>query len=199
PFITEEIWQTLVAHLPEDKARPDSLMIADYPSATGFSDNRAEEEMASIIDIVRSVRNARAQSKIDPSRRIEARIHTSRKPVVESHRQAIETLARLQPLTILDPRIEKRDEGAQVVLLKDCEVVLPMSVDLQAEIQRLGRDRSDLQARIAGFTVRLSDTAFLSKAPAAVVEKEQAKLLDLRARLEKTEARLAELGGGTAP
>ena len=194
PFITEEIWQKLVSHLPADKARPDSLMIAAYPAATKLRDAQAEEEMSLVIDIVRSIRNARAQSKIDPSRRIEARIHASNKSAIESHRQAIETLARVQPLAILDAGQEKGDEGAVVLLVKDVRVVLPMRADLDAERQRLENDKQAVEARIVGLKARLSDDAFLSKAPAPVVEKERGKLLDSQATLEKIEQRLAELG-----
>jgi len=161
--------------------------------ATKLRDAQAEEEMSLVIDIVRSIRNARAQSKIDPSRRIEARIHASNKPAIESHRQAIETLARVQPLAILYAGQEGGDEGAVVLLVKDVRVVLPMTADLDAERQHLENDKQAVEARIASLKTRLSDDAFLSKAPASVVEKERGKLVDSQMTLEKIEQRLAEL------
>ena len=199
PFITEEIWQKLISHLPQDEARPDSLMIAPYPSAGEFTDTQAEEEMNLVIEIIHSIRNARAESKIEPSRRIEARIHTHNKSAIEPHRQAIETLARVQPLAVLDPGRERRDEGERVLLLRDAEVVLPMAVDLDAERQRLEKEREALQARIAGLEARLRDNSFLSKAPPSIVEKEQGKLLDSQSRRKKLEERLAQLGQETSP
>ena len=75
PFITEELWQSLVSRLPQDATRPDSLIIAPYPVSAGFIDDEAEREMSLVIEIVRSIRNARAESKIDPAKRIEAHVH----------------------------------------------------------------------------------------------------------------------------
>jgi len=99
----------------------------------------------------------------------------------------------VQPLAILEPRKQKTDKGAQVMLVRDVEVVLPLAVDLEAERERLRKDREVLEARIAALRARLDDEAFLSRAPAAIVEKERAKLTDAQARLEKVGRRLAEL------
>ncbi|HWR71110.1 MAG TPA: class I tRNA ligase family protein, partial [Dehalococcoidia bacterium] len=194
PFITEEIWQTLVARLPQDATRPDSLIIAAYPVSAGFTDLQAEREMSLIIEIVRSIRNARAEAKIDPAKRIEAHVHAKNDSAIESHRQAIETLARVQPLHILGSRTESRNDGAQVLHVGEVDIVLPMTVDVDAEKQRLEQEKESLQARITGLEARLSDQTFLSKAPQAVVEKERSKLQDSQTKLQKTTERLKELG-----
>ncbi len=194
PFITEEIWQNLVARLPRDAARPDSLIIAEYPRSTGFADAAAEREMGLVIDIIRSIRNARAESKIDPAKRIEAHVHAGNSPAIEPHRQALEALAKLQPLHIQGPRKESRSDGAQVLRVGEVEIVLPMTVDVDAETQRLEQEKGSLQARIDGLQARLGDQSFLSKAPQAVVDKERGKLQDWQMKLQKMTERLAELG-----
>jgi valyl-tRNA synthetase len=94
----------------------------------------------------------------------------------------------------MDAGQEEGDEGAVVLLVKDVRVVLPMTVDLDAERQRLENDKQAAEARIASLKARLSDDAFLSKAPPPVVEKERGKLVDSQVTLEKIEQRLAELG-----
>jgi len=194
PFITEEIWQRLVSHLPQDESRPDSVTIAAYPTARGVTDTQAEEEMESVIEIIHSIRNARAQSRIEPARWIEAQICTKNKPAIESHRQSIETLARVQPLAIVDPRKERGNrEGALVLVLRNVEVILPMAVDLDAERQRLEKEKAALQAKIARLESRLRDSTFLSKAPSLIIERERGKLLDSQSRLEKIEERLTQL------
>ena len=194
PFITEEIWQTLVSHLPLDEARPDSIMIAPYPTARGTIDERAEEEMKTIIDIIHSIRNARAQSRIESARRIEAQIYAKDKAAIESHRRAIETLARVQPLVLLDLGSRgKNHEGAMVLVLRDVEIVLPTMADLDAETRRLEKEKEALEGRIADLKSRLSNESFLTKAPASVVNKERMKLLDCESRLEKIDERLAQL------
>jgi valyl-tRNA synthetase len=194
PFITEEIWQRLVSHLPQDESRPDSVTIAAYPTARGVTDTQAEEEMESVIEIIHSIRNARAQSRIEAARWIEAQIYTKNKPAIESHRQSIETLARVQPLAILDPRKGRGNrEGALVLVLRNVEVILPMAVDLDAERHRLEKEEEALQAKIARLETRLSDSTFLSKAPSLIIEREQGKLLDSRVRLGKIKERLTQL------
>jgi valyl-tRNA synthetase len=194
PFITEEIWQALVSHLPLDEARPDSIMVAPYPTARGTIDEQAEEEMKTIIDIIHSIRNARAQSRIEPARWIEAQIYVKDQAAIESHRRAIETLARVQPLVLLDlGRRGESHEGAMVLVLRDVEIVLPMMADLDAERRRLEKEKEALEGRIADLKSRLSNESFLTKAPAAVVNKEQMKLLDSESRLEKIDERLAQL------
>ena len=194
PFITEEIWQTLVLHLPSDEARPDSIMIAPYPTARGYVDHQAEEEMGSVIEIIRSIRNARAQSKVESARWIEAEIYAKSRSAIETHRRAIETLARVKPLAVLEHR--RRDEnhqGAMVLVLRDVEIILPLMADVDAERQRLERERAALEVRIAGLKNRLSGESFLSKAPSSVIDKERSKLLDSEGRLGKITERLAQL------
>ncbi len=150
--------------------------------------------MSLIIEIIRSIRNARAESKIDPAKRIEAHVHAKNNSAIESHRQAIETLARVQPLHILGSRKESRNDGAQVLHVGEVDIVLPMTVDVDAEKQRLEQEKESLQTRIAGLQARLSDQTFLSKAPPAVVDKERGKLRDSQIRLQKIDERLNELG-----
>jgi len=168
-------------------------MIATYPIATGFIDTQAEREISLIIEIIRSIRNARAESKIDPAKRIEAHVHAKNNSAIEPHRQAIETLARVQPLHILGARKESRNDGAQVLHVGEVDIVLPMTVDVDAEKQRLEQEKESLQGRITGLKARLSDQTFLSRAPQPVVDKERGKMQDSQTRLQKIDERLAEL------
>jgi valyl-tRNA synthetase len=193
PFITEEIWQTLVGRLPHDSTRPDSLIIATYPVSEGLTDFKAEQEMSLIVEIIRAIRNARAESKIDPAKRIEAHVHAKNNSAIEPHRQAIETLARVQPLHILGSRKETRNDGAQVLHVGEVDIVLPMTVDVGAEKQRLEQERESLQVRITRLEARLGDQSFLSKAPQPVVDKERGKLRESQTRLRKIDERLGEL------
>ncbi|MFC1934907.1 valine--tRNA ligase, partial [Chloroflexota bacterium] len=73
PFATEELWQNLKQPL----GRPeDSIMIAPYPQADDSTiDPHAEEILETVIEMIRSIRNVRAQYKVESSRWIEAQIH----------------------------------------------------------------------------------------------------------------------------
>ncbi len=188
PFITEEIWQRLAPHLPE---RTESIMIAPYPTVDEAAiDPEAEREIESVIEIIRSIRNARAEAKVEPAKFIEALLvaQTSQFPL-KDHAAAIKNLARVSPLTILDKDSERmKPDKAKVLVLKDVRIFLPLGglVDQEAERRRLEKEIESTRAEIERLNLRLRDEQFLSKAPAWVVEKE-------RERLSKHESKLAGL------
>jgi valyl-tRNA synthetase len=197
PFITEEIWQNLSLCLPPEEDRPPSIMVAPYPSPDEKAiDAEAERELESIIEIVRSIRNARAQFKVEAARWIGAEIYAHNKPALEIYSKTIEVLARVRPLTILDGKYEKAEgDKALVLVLKDAEVSLPLAdmVDLEDERKRLQKDIDGTQSQIAHLQARLKDAQFLSRAPSAIVDRERQKLevsLDKLSRLREQLARL---------
>ena len=198
PFITEEIWQRLREHQPE--GRPDSIMIASYPPAdAGAFDSEAEQEMESVFEIVRSIRNARVESNVDPGRFIEAVIAAGRGgPTLEKHAPAIKALARVGKLTITDSadKVGLRQDKAKALVLKGVEVFLPLEgmIDLDAERDRIQKDFEATQAEIARIQGLLSDDSFLGKAPPAIVEKERAKLKERQDKLGRLREQLERLG-----
>ena len=195
PFITEELWQKLKKHLPEQGA--ESIMVTPYPEARGIAtDPEAERVMESIIEIIHSIRNARAQYKVERTKWIEAQIYGGKlTPAITPYSQTIQTLARAKPLTFLDSRQKSEQrENALVLVLKETEVVIPMEsmVDLGAEKKRLKEEIEQIQAEVARLKARLKDRAFLTKAPAAVVDKEQDRLATRRDKLERLKEQLTE-------
>ena len=75
PFITEEIWQTMRELLPEKPGEAAALIVADYPEADPAAfDRQAEDEIGAIIEMVRGIRNVRAEFRIDAGRKIEAAV-----------------------------------------------------------------------------------------------------------------------------
>jgi len=194
PFITEEIWQSLRVRLDETTA--ESIMIAPYPTADGrAADAEAEKQMELVIDIVRAIRNERAEFRVEPSRFIEALVvaHDA-ESAIQSQARAIETLARVRPLTFIggsDPRPDR----AKTLVLGGAEVILPMAgmVDIDAERQRLKRETEANEADIARLDTRLKDDRFLSKAPSHVVDRERERLQEYLSKAERLRQRLAEL------
>jgi len=193
PFITEELWQRVAAYLPE---KPDSIMTTEYPTADeSANDAAAEREMESVIEIVRAIRNARAEAKVEPSRFIEALIAVQDDELpLESHLSAISTLARVRPLTIIDKqdRAARKDE-AKVLVLRDVEVILPLSgmVDREAESKWLQREIKKWRGQAARTEAKLQDEQFLSRAPADIVQREREKLAEQKDRLGRLEQELA--------
>jgi len=118
PFITEELWQNLNRHCARSEAIsprnegigvPDSIAIVPYPVADDKAINpEAERVMDCVMDIVRSIRNARAQYKVKVDKWIEAEIYTDELlSCLIEQKKIIEKLARAQPLAILSRQERK--------------------------------------------------------------------------------------------
>ena len=188
PFVTEELWQHLRRSL--DWQATESIMVATYPEAdTTAIDPPAEQVLEAIIEIIHSIRNTRAQYKVENARWIEAQIYAGKlTSAITPYSETIQTLARARPITFLNKRQEGLPgERTLVLVLKETEVVIPMAsmFDLEAERKRLQKEIEQSQAEIARLEARLKDKAFLSKAPAAVIDKERRKFYTASDKLER--------------
>ncbi|HUU08198.1 MAG TPA: class I tRNA ligase family protein, partial [Dehalococcoidales bacterium] len=197
PFVTEELWQNLKKRLPSSWQASESIMISAYPVADETAvDPEAEGIMGGIIDIIHSIRNARAQYRIASSRWLEAQIYAGElTPAMAAYQETIQTLARVKPATFFDKRLEGQPgEDALALILKQADVVIPMAgiVDLAAEKKRLQKEIEQVQAEVARLQALLGDKIFLAKAPAAVVEKERQKLNTLIDKLARLKQQLAK-------
>ena len=206
PFVTEEIWQRLTAVLPAEGNLPESIMIAPYPDpkarlseeellARRDADAPASEEVDLLIDLVRAIRNVRAELKIEPQTLLDATVATSRAAAtLEAETDAIRILARVGAV-----RFSDADAGRDTVRLvvRDVTVALDVggSVDLEAERERLRGEAASVGKHVSGLEGRLNNAQFLDKAPAEVVERERERLGSGRARLERITELLRDLGG----
>ncbi len=196
PFVTEELWQNLKQRLSSEW--PDSIMVAAYPEAEDKAiDPHAERVMESVIEIIRSIRNARAQYRVESSRWVEAQIYSKQLvSAIIPYSETIQTLARARPVIFPDSRQEAQPrENALVMVLKESEVIIPMEsmIDLEAERQRLQDEIEKSQAEVARLEARLGDGAFQTRAPAAVVDKERQKFYTLTDKLERLKQQLFKL------
>jgi len=212
PFITEELWQSLKVRLlrpnitgvcNDTMKMPASIMIAPYPLADERSFAlEAEQVMDSVIEIVRSIRNARAQYKVKPGIWIEARVYTGELLsglINEAH--IIETLAKARPLAILSRQKREPTKGkALVLVLKGAEVVLPLAgmVNQLAEEQRLLKEGKEIKGRISQLESKLRNNDFLNKAPSQVIEREKQKLAMLEDKWKRLHKELAQLDSPSA-
>ncbi|MFC1988113.1 class I tRNA ligase family protein, partial [Chloroflexota bacterium] len=198
PFVTEELWQNLRRYLPAEQQVSESIMLAPYPEADEHAFNpEAERVIEAIIEIIRSIRNVRAQYNVETARWIEAKIYIGELlPSLSQYSQAVETLARARPVNFLDSRNES-PAGANNLgfVLKEAEVIIPMEsmVDLEAERQRLEKEIEQSKAEITRLEARLGNREFITKAPAAVVDKERDKLGVVKDKLERLSQQFAKL------
>jgi len=196
PFLTEELWQNLKKRLPSVWQNRESIMIAPYPEASETAtDLEAERVMASIIEIIRSIRNARAEYKVESSKWITAQVYAGRlSQAISPHSETIQSLARAKPVTFYSNWQERTTkESALTLVLQETEVVTPMEsmLDLAAERGRLQKEMEQSQSFIAQLETRLKDRDFLTKAPKAVIDKEQDKLVLRKSKLERLREQLA--------
>jgi valyl-tRNA synthetase len=195
PFITEELWQTLKHRLPEDTNQPESIMIAAYPTGDEkLIDAEAEHIIESVIEIVHSIRNTRAEHKVESSKLIEAHVYAGGLvSSLEPYSQTIQALAQARPLVLLNTRHKgESDDKDLVLVLKDTEVVIPLAsmVDLEAEKARLQKEFAEVKANVDRLEIRLNDQAFINKAPAPVVQKERDRLNEGKDKLQRLQQQI---------
>lgn len=205
PFVTEEIWQNLKraaqahgTHLAPGDGWPEALMLAEWPAAQA-PDREAEEALARfalVMDIVRAIRNTRAEYKVKPAQRIPATlVGGAHADLLQSQREVIAALAGLErgAFDIYASLAEKPHNAAsQMVGAVECYLPLEGLVDVEAERARLGKELSALDRQIERSEGLLAGD-FAARAPAAVVERERAKLAGLRQSRTKLAERLAAL------
>ncbi len=193
PFVTEELWQ----HLPHSG---DSIMVAPWPVADQTRiDERAVTEYAFMIEAVRSVRNARAESGVEASFWISAMIYPgSHSDTFRSLEDVFSFLARVGK-----ERLEYRGEPLEAakavvtLVIDDAVIYLPLAgmVDLDAERGRLAKEIEQVDEEIARIGQLLGNDQFISRAPADVVNKQRDRLSSSQDRLALLQARLGELNG----
>ena len=188
-FVTEETWQ----HLPHDG---EALIIAAWPEPDPL-DEEAEAEMEPIMEMVRAIRNARAEYEVEPSRAIEAIIVAGkRRDLVASQADILTRLARVDAARLrIEEELAEKPSKVLALVVSDYEIFLPLAglVDVDRERARLAADLEKIQQEIARAEKLLGNQDFVSKAPAEVVSKERAKLEDHRQRYTKLEERLKSL------
>ncbi|RMG62117.1 MAG: valine--tRNA ligase [Chloroflexi bacterium] len=197
PFITEELWQKLKEAAAGRWSLPSfqypALMLAPYPRPDELpaADEDALAGMALVQAAIHAIRNARAEHNVAQHRRIPAVISAGgHRAYFEAMRESIQALARVNDDLIIAEHTPA-PEQAVTLALGDATVYLPLAglVDLQAERRRLSDEIATLEAQIAK-SEQLLDGDFSRRAPAAVVDKERAKLANLRARRDELRARL---------
>jgi valyl-tRNA synthetase len=197
PFVTEALWQALPSPVRGGQGGGQSLMLAHWPEPdTALMDANAEAQMGLMMELIRGFRNLRAEYNVMPGKRIPAAIAASDAAEILSNQQAVLcSLAKLDAdqLTI-EAALEPPDQSATVVV-GDVVGYLPLAVliDLDAEHERLSKELTDIEGRIARSEGLLAGE-FTRKAPAHVVQRERDKLTDLQTEQAKLQERLAALG-----
>jgi valyl-tRNA synthetase len=189
PYITEEIWAYLFAN-------SGPLILARWPAANAAHvDQAAEAEFAILMDLVRGIRNARAEYKVEPGHRIRATIDPgSHRGLIAAHRDIFARLCNAPQVALLEDGASAPDKAATIVSA-DVTAYLPLAelIDLDAERERLRRELESLDQQIARAEGLLKNDKFVSQARPDVVQRERDKVDALSASHKAVEERLASL------
>jgi valyl-tRNA synthetase len=147
---------------------------------------------------IRAVRNARAQLRIPANQHLEALVEANgQQRAIEEEAEVIRTLSRVEPLRIL-AKDSPRDSSAKGIALVVSPLVvrLPLEgvVDLEAETQRLRKDRDDCMRNLDRVSALVSNPNFRAKAKPEVVENEEERLRSLSERKQRLDDILEQLG-----
>jgi valyl-tRNA synthetase len=195
PFITDEIWHAIY----DGKTAQRSLALAAYPQADEKQiDKAAETQMAILQDLIVSVRNLRAELKVENKTKVPIELYVQEpevRAIIEENRTAVERLAGVEQIRFAERSLAKLT-GARHTARFDVHLVYEQKIDISSECERLKKELEKIEKGIASGQRQLSNEQFLAKAPANVVEglkKQQHELSMLR---EKTKSKLSELGRG---
>ncbi len=200
PYVTEELWQYLKQAALDKNFKPfnsinsweEALIIARWPEAGAPEtwEEKALAEFTVIQDAVRAIRNIRAEKKVKPGKKIPALISAgNRLETVKDQVSTLTSLAFLDPeRTKISADLKTDTTGYLSVVVSGLEIYLALAdlVDEEKDQERLQKDLDTVNAQIERLE-KLLGSDFASKAPAAVVDKERAKLndyLETRAKLE---------------
>ena len=188
PFITEEIWQA-IPH--EGKF----LMLADWPKYDESLNFGAEAaHMESVMNAIRSIRNRRAEMNVPPSKKSTLYVVSDKGEIFQQGEGFICRLAYADKVIICENDPEGH-ENMVCVVTNDAKLYIPLEelIDFEKELARLEKEKANCLKQIAMFEGKLSNEAFVSRAPEKVVAEQREKLEKNRAllaQLEESEKRL---------
>ena len=201
PYITESIWQTIAPII--DKKATDSIMTAAFPTADdSLISLQTEHDMTWLQALIGAIRNIRGEMKLGNAVRLPVLLdnisdeETARLSRIENQ---FKSLAKVDTLTIVNAGdgADKELPLSSSSMVGQLKVLVPMKglIDPTAELNRLAKAQEKLIKQAESLRSKLSNEAFVSKAPANVVESEKAKLAEMDTQLAEMHKQIEQLKG----
>jgi valyl-tRNA synthetase len=213
PFITEELFQMLKAKLSgftdKEKADPYTLetihallspacIVAAYPKVIRQNDinPHIENTFAFLDEVIRTVRNIRAEMQLPPGTVTDLHVHSSpqdpQRILVESNLGIIQALVRTQ--SIIFSQEEKKVQFSASSIVGNLKLVIPLPQELkEKEKVRLVKERDKYIVQQNNLREQLANSAFLEKAPPQLIEKLKNSLMQTEKELNETMRKLEEM------
>jgi valyl-tRNA synthetase len=193
PFITDEIWHAIYDGKPPQK----SLALAAYPQADERQiDKAAETQMAILQDLIVSVRNLRAELKVETKEKVPVEVFAPDadiRSLIEQNRGALERLANVDELRFAVSSLEKLPNVRHTARF-DVRLIYEQKIDVAAEREKTKKELEKAEKELANGEWQLGNEQFIAKAPGAVVDKLRARVEELRILIVKLRKKLDELG-----
>ncbi|MEI7974670.1 MAG: valine--tRNA ligase [Betaproteobacteria bacterium] len=192
PFISEELWQKVAPVA--GRAGP-SVSIAAYPvSQPERIDEPAEAHVAKLKTLVDACRNLRGEMSVSPATKLPLYV-LGDSEFMKTAGPVLQALAKLNEVKVFDNEAEwtKASAAAPVAVVGEARLCLFMEVDVAAEKIRLSKEVARLEGEIGKSHGKLSNEAFVAKAPPAVIDQERKRVADFEAALSKMKTQLLQL------
>ena len=182
PFITEEIWQKL-------EIEGSTVMLSKFPETDErFIDTAAESEFDYLKEIITAIRNIRGENNVSPAKKIEVIFKTaddSERKILENNSKILDKLANVEKYGFT-PNVEiPKLVGFRLVETTEIYVPLAELIDMEKEIAKLEKEIEKTGKELDRVLGKLSNESFISKAPQAVIEKENSIREELEAKIGK--------------
>ncbi|MDA3646506.1 valine--tRNA ligase [Saccharopolyspora indica] len=188
PFITETLWTALTGR--------ESVVVAEWPKPSGaVADEAAAQRIAAVQKLITEIRRFRSDQGLKPGQRVAAKLGGAVELGLAEHVPAVRSLARItEPADgfTSSASIEVGLTGGNVAV----ELDLSGAVDIAAERKRLEKDLAAAEKELTGTDKKLTNPAFLDKAPAEVVDKIKARREAAQIEIDRIKARLDGLPQG---
>ena len=195
PFITEEIWHAMY----QGKPPLQSIAFAAYPQLQASEiDLVAETRMAILQDLIVSVRNLRAELKVEPKLKTPIEIFSVEPDVrklIEQNQRAIlnDRQANVEKLTFAWESLAKL-ANVRPTARFDVRLVYEKKIDIASEREKLTKELEKLEKEKANGERQLANEQFIAKAPPPVVEKLRNRKVEVEVLIEKLKIQMAKLG-----
>ena len=192
PFITEEIF----CNLQDEEA---SIMVSNWPVYKEEWNFAAEETAVETMkEAVRAIRNVRTTMNVPPSKKAKVFVVTENQEVADiftNGKVFFGTLGYASEVLIQKDKSGIGEDAVSVVI-PHANIYIPFAelVDIEKELERLHKEEKRLAGELARVNGMLSNEKFVSKAPAAKIEEEKAKLAKYTQMMEQVKERLEQLG-----
>jgi valyl-tRNA synthetase len=195
PFITEEIWLRIAPML---GISGETIMLQSFPQVDDSQVSKnAEAAVAWLQQIIVTIRNMRAELNVGPSKALPLLLRrgsNADRAYTKDLNVFLNNMARLEKIEWLTDDATPPVSASGVLGALELFVPLAGVIDLDQEKQRLQKEITKLHAEVERFNSKLSNPAFVDKAPAAVVQKEREKLAEVESAKAKLSEQLQKLG-----